>query len=111
MSSGLVAGVHDLSEGGLGVALAEMAVRSGVGFRVVGPSDHVAVFAESPSRVVVCSEPDAAQEVFRVALAAGVPASFLGGAGGDRCGPSSPAVNVSALNSAALPVQVPVAAV
>ena len=84
VSSGLVAGVHDLSEGGLGVALAEMAVRSGVGFRVVGPSDHVAVFAESPSRVVVCAEPDAAQEVFRVALAAGVAASFLGGAGGDR---------------------------
>jgi phosphoribosylformylglycinamidine synthase len=84
VNEGLAAGVHDVSEGGLGVALAEMAVRSGVGARVVGPSTHVELFSESPSRVVVCALPDAAQEVFRRAGAAGVPASFLGGSGGDR---------------------------
>src|SRR5437764_139360 len=60
VTDGTAAGVHDVSEGGLGVALAEMAIQSGVGFRVVGPADHVALFAESPSRVVICSEPDAA---------------------------------------------------
>jgi len=84
VNEGALAGVHDVSEGGLGVALAEMAVRSGVGARVVGPSTHVELFSESPSRVVVCAEPDAAQAVFRRASAAGVPVSFLGGSGGDR---------------------------
>jgi phosphoribosylformylglycinamidine synthase len=87
---GLAAGMHDVSEGGLGVALAEMAVRSDIGFRVVlgaggdGVPAHVELFSESPSRVVVCAPPDAAQEVFRRAAAAGIPASFLGGSGGDR---------------------------
>jgi phosphoribosylformylglycinamidine synthase len=83
-ADGLIAGIHDVSEGGLGVALAEMAVRSGIGARVVGPADHVDLFAESPSRVVVCAHPDEAQTVFRRAAAADVPASFLGGSGGDR---------------------------
>jgi phosphoribosylformylglycinamidine synthase len=84
VAEGVVAGLHDLSDGGLGVALAEMAVRSGVGFRVAGVESHVELFAESPSRVAVCAEPDAAQEVFRRAGDAGVPATFLGGSGGDR---------------------------
>ncbi|MGH2685537.1 MAG: phosphoribosylformylglycinamidine synthase subunit PurL, partial [Actinomycetota bacterium] len=65
------------------VALAEMAVRSGIGFRVAGITDHVALFSESPSRVVVCAQPDAAQEIYRRAADAGVPAAFLGGSGGD----------------------------
>jgi phosphoribosylformylglycinamidine synthase len=84
VAEGVLAGVHDVSEGGLGVALAEMVVRSGVGARAVGPADHAELFAESPSRVVVCAQPEAAQDVFRRAQAAGVPASFLGGSGGDR---------------------------
>jgi phosphoribosylformylglycinamidine synthase len=84
VTEGLVAGVHDVSEGGLGVALAEMAVRSGVGARVAGPTTHAELFAESPSRAVVCALPDAAQEIVRRAAAADVPASFLGGSGGDR---------------------------
>ncbi|HEX3980917.1 MAG TPA: phosphoribosylformylglycinamidine synthase subunit PurL, partial [Acidimicrobiales bacterium] len=51
----LVSGVHDVSGGGLGVALAEMAVRSGVGFSVAGVADHHELFTEAPSRVVVCT--------------------------------------------------------
>jgi phosphoribosylformylglycinamidine synthase II len=84
VNDGLAAGLHDVSEGGLGVALAEMAVRSGVGVRVAGPQSHAELFAESPSRVVVCAAPDAAQEIVRRAADAGVPASFLGASGGDR---------------------------
>jgi phosphoribosylformylglycinamidine synthase len=84
VADGLAAGVHDCSDGGLGLALAEMAVRSGVGFRVAGVDGHLAVFAESPSAAVVCAEPAAAQAVFRAAAEAGVPSAFLGGSGGDR---------------------------
>ncbi|MDX6325224.1 MAG: phosphoribosylformylglycinamidine synthase subunit PurL, partial [Nocardioidaceae bacterium] len=46
-------GVHDVASGGLGLTLAEMAVRSGVGFRVSGVDGPAALFSESPSRVVV----------------------------------------------------------
>ncbi|MFP5327295.1 MAG: phosphoribosylformylglycinamidine synthase subunit PurL [Acidimicrobiia bacterium] len=84
VTDGLAAGIHDVSEGGLAVCLAEMAVRSGVGCRVVGPSTAGQLFSEAPSRVVVCAEPEAAQEIVRRAGEAGVPASFLGASGGDR---------------------------
>ena len=80
----VVVGVHDVSEGGLGVALAEMAVRSGVGFSVDEIDGAAALFSESPSRVVVCVAPDRAAEVEARAAAAGVPVTVLGTAGGDR---------------------------
>ena len=80
----VVAGVHDVSEGGLGVALAEMAVRSGVGFSVDGIDGVAQLFSESPSRVVVCVAPDRAAAVEARAAAAGVPVTVLGTAGGDR---------------------------
>ena len=82
----LVAGIHDVSDGGLGVALAEMAVRSGVGFDVASIGSHAALFSESSSRVVLCVRPGpvALDEVLQRASAAGVPASVLGTAGGAR---------------------------
>ena len=80
----VASGLHDVSEGGLGVALAEMAVRSGVGFTVEGLHGAGEVFSESPSRVVVCAPPGAAAEVEARAAAAGVPVTTLGTAGGDR---------------------------
>jgi len=83
VAGGSAAGLHDISVGGLGVALTEMAVRSGVGFRIAGVADHVELFGESPSRVVVCADPERAQEIFRRAGEVGVPAAFLGGSGGD----------------------------
>jgi phosphoribosylformylglycinamidine synthase len=80
----VASGLHDVSEGGLGVALAEMAVRSGVGFAAEGPVDAAELFSESPSRVVVCVAPDQVAEVEARASAAGVPVAVLGTAGGDR---------------------------
>ena len=54
VAGGELGGVHDASDG-LGVTLAEMAVRSGVGFQVsVLAADHAWLFAESASRVVAC---------------------------------------------------------
>ncbi len=44
----LVVGIHDVSGGGLGVALTELAVRSGTGLRVAGVIDHHELFTESP---------------------------------------------------------------
>ncbi len=84
VEEGLAVGIHDVSDGGIGVALAEMAVRSGVGFDVGGIGDHAALFSESPSRVVLCSEGHAVEQVGRRAQAAGVPFSEIGVAGGHR---------------------------
>ncbi|HEY2564906.1 MAG TPA: hypothetical protein VGI44_14420, partial [Acidimicrobiales bacterium] len=68
--------------GGIGVALAEMAVRSCMGFAVAGIPDHRALFAEAPSRVVVCT--DRPDELIARAIDAQLGAWVLGSAGGDR---------------------------
>ncbi len=84
VAQGLVACVHDTADG-IGVALAEMAVRSGRGFvvRATG-ADHAWLFAESPSRVVVCVTNGRRDDVVRAAQSAGVVAATLGRVGGDR---------------------------
>ncbi|MFN2608211.1 MAG: phosphoribosylformylglycinamidine synthase subunit PurL [Acidimicrobiales bacterium] len=84
VADGLLAGVHDVADGGLGLALAEMAVRSGVGVRVGGVGSHRELFSEAPSRVVACVAADHADEVARRAATAGVGLTPLGSAGGDR---------------------------
>jgi phosphoribosylformylglycinamidine synthase len=60
MQKGLVRACHDLSEGGLAVALAEMAFAGGVGadidlaaLAVHGLADEVLLFSESTSRFVL----------------------------------------------------------
>jgi phosphoribosylformylglycinamidine synthase len=80
----LVDGVHDISDGGLGVALAEMAVGSQVGFQVEGIADHRELFAEGPSRVLVSVAPPAFDQVRTWLASARVGWARLGVAGGDR---------------------------
>ncbi|HEV2369090.1 MAG TPA: phosphoribosylformylglycinamidine synthase subunit PurL [Acidimicrobiales bacterium] len=78
----LLSGVHDVSDGGLALALAEMAVRSGVGFSASGLAGHAELFSEAPSRVVVCTgAPDA---VVQRTGGSGVPVARLGRAEGSR---------------------------
>ncbi len=88
VAAGLVDGAHDAADG-LGVTLAEMAVRSGVGFDVAdagddGPLDHAWLFASSASRVVLCVAPDRVAGVRTVVAAAGVTLAEIGRAGGGR---------------------------
>ena len=78
----IVSGLHDVSDGGLAVCLAEMAIAAGVGLVVGEVADTVELFSESPSRVVV-STPDPAG-LLAAAEGAGVAARVLGEAGGDR---------------------------
>jgi phosphoribosylformylglycinamidine synthase subunit PurL len=79
---GLLAAVHDVSGGGLGVALAEMAIAGDVGVRVSGLEGHRELFTELASRVVVATS--RAGDVLRRADDAGVPAAAVGEAGGSR---------------------------
>ena len=78
----LVHAVHDVSGGGLAVALAEMAAAAGTGC-TVDIDDAAELFTELPSRFVVATaDPD---ELLRRAAAGGIPAAVLGPAGGARC--------------------------
>ena len=86
IARGLVRGCHDLSEGGLAAALAEMAMAGGLGATVslrdvpcdaADANDAVLLFSESPSRFLVEVRPadfDAFDELF-----AGLPFGRLGG--------------------------------
>ncbi|MCY3635160.1 MAG: phosphoribosylformylglycinamidine synthase subunit PurL [bacterium] len=91
--AGLVAGlvahdrlsaVHDVSSGGLGVALAEMAAVSGIGFRGARIHNHAELFGEAPSRVVAAVDPELLPEVEAAAAATGVTVARIGLAAGDR---------------------------
>lgn len=84
VTGGLVAGAHDVSAGGVGLALAEMAVRSGLGFKAARIADHVALFDESPSRVILCISPDSLKPAENVLASAGVHVERIGVATGDR---------------------------
>jgi phosphoribosylformylglycinamidine synthase II len=89
VNDAVVGGVHDVSEGGVGVALAEMALGSGVGCRVGGLAGpgvpaHVALFGEGPSRVLFSVASEALDDLASRCVAADVPWAELGVAGGDR---------------------------
>jgi phosphoribosylformylglycinamidine synthase len=85
-----VSGVHDCSDGGLAVALAEMAFGGGCGFRVEAQGSlgaivpAVACFSESANRVVLSVGEARFDEILGRATAAGVPAAVIGSAGGGR---------------------------
>jgi phosphoribosylformylglycinamidine synthase len=84
VAQGLVAGIHDAADG-LGVAVAEMAVNSGIGCAIQpAGADHAWLFSESASRVVVCVVEEHLGAVQLAASSAGVTSTVLGRAGGGR---------------------------
>ncbi len=80
----LVTAVHDVSVGGVGVAVAEMAIASGVGCSLARIPSHEALFSESSSRVVLAVNPDELANVEEILTAAEVPKARIGLAHGDR---------------------------
>jgi len=94
----LLRSAHDCAEGGAAVALAECAIRSGVGVDAalpeVGGRPELALFAESAARAILsCTEADAAAVLER-ARRHGVPAARIGTTGGERLR-IAPGVDVS----------------
>jgi phosphoribosylformylglycinamidine synthase len=82
-----VAAAHDLSDGGLAVALVEATLAAGVGATFTLPPGLpplAALASESPSRALLAVPPEAARELEASAATAGVPATRLGTTGGDR---------------------------
>jgi phosphoribosylformylglycinamidine synthase len=86
IQAGRLTAVHDCSDGGLALALAEMAMAGGLGAAVAelpaGPQ-HAILFGEDQARYVVTATPAEAAGVIAAAESAGVPAMILGEVGGD----------------------------
>jgi phosphoribosylformylglycinamidine synthase len=84
---GIATAAHDLSDGGLLVALGEMAVASGIGARLdAAPSDipaHAHWFGEDQARYLVTVPTDKVSAVLARAKAANVPVWTIGTTGGD----------------------------
>jgi len=84
VDDGLVYGVHDVSDGGLAVCLAELCIASDLGVELVDVADASALFGEAGGRVVVCADDDEdAAGIARRAADAGIPHQVLGTVGGD----------------------------
>jgi phosphoribosylformylglycinamidine synthase len=81
VADGLLAGAHDIADGGLAGSFGELVARSGLGLEV-GLTDTGELFSEAAGRVVVCVAPEHVEEVVR--RAGEVPIVDIGGVGGDR---------------------------
>ncbi len=85
---GLADACHDVSDGGLAVALAEMCLASGVGASVEPPDQTLSparfYFAEDQARYLLAVLPDQLDGILRTASDAGIPARVLGRFGGTR---------------------------
>lgn len=87
IAEGRVTTCHDVSDGGILIALAEMAMASGIGVHLTGgPVDippHAFWFGEDQARYVITVRSDHAPDLLQDAKRAGVPAFVLGTTEGD----------------------------
>jgi phosphoribosylformylglycinamidine synthase len=84
ITDGRVTACHDLSDGGLAVALAEMALAGNLGCLLADPGvpRHAQLFGEDQGRYVITAKPALAQAILRDAEPLNIPARFLGVTGG-----------------------------
>ncbi|HSP25813.1 MAG TPA: AIR synthase-related protein, partial [Saliniramus sp.] len=97
--------VHDCSDGGLAVALAEMAMAGRIGAEIAvlpgGIPAHGALFGEDQARYVLAVPASDAEDILARAKVAGVPALKLGTTGGDALIlPGEQAISLTSLRNA-----------
>ncbi|HZA61151.1 MAG TPA: phosphoribosylformylglycinamidine synthase subunit PurL [Actinomycetota bacterium] len=86
-SRNVLAAAQDCADGGVAVALAELALGGETGFAVALPGDlpaHLALFSESASRAVVSVVPENVEAFEALGNEHGVPVARLGETGGPR---------------------------
>ncbi|MPR10870.1 phosphoribosylformylglycinamidine synthase subunit PurL [Microvirga tunisiensis] len=103
--SGQVETVHDLSDGGIALALAEMAMAGNVGAEITAFPEgfplHAFLFGEDQARYLIAVDEDVAADILYEAGAIGVPAVTLGITGGDALIlPGQQAISVKQLKAA-----------
>ncbi|WP_026608408.1 phosphoribosylformylglycinamidine synthase subunit PurL [Methylocapsa acidiphila] len=77
---------HDISDGGLAVALAEMAIAGGIGATIETPKAIPSpnfLFGEDQARYLATAAPEKAEAIRNEATKAGVPCEIIGSTGGD----------------------------
>jgi phosphoribosylformylglycinamidine synthase len=82
---GEVCAAHDVSDGGLAIALAEMAIAGGMGATIEAPEGapaHALWFGEDQARYVVAAAPERCEAILAAAREAGVPCARIGETGG-----------------------------
>ncbi|WP_417463927.1 phosphoribosylformylglycinamidine synthase subunit PurL [Kordiimonas sp.] len=97
IENGQVSTCHDLSDGGLVAALADMAISGRVGATVNVGDDlplHVALFSETQARYLVATDAETAEEIRKEAKDAGIPVTVLGTTGGDSLSVNDGAVKL-----------------
>src|SRR6201981_3479581 len=102
--AGTATAVHDVSDGGLLIALAEMAIASGIGAQLLAaPSStvpHAYWFGEDQARYIVTVPAEQAGLVLAKMNGAGVPCTRIGTTGGDKISISGETpVSVAALKA------------
>jgi phosphoribosylformylglycinamidine synthase len=103
--SGQVKTVHDLSDGGIALALAEMAMASNLGAQITAFPEgfplHAFLFGEDQARYLIAVDEDVAADILYEAGAVGIPAVTLGITGGDALIlPGQQAISVKQLKAA-----------
>jgi phosphoribosylformylglycinamidine synthase subunit PurL len=103
--SGQVTTVHDLSDGGIALALAEMAMAGNVGAEITAFPEgfplHAFLFGEDQARYLIAVDEDVAADILYEAGAIGIPAVTLGITGGDALIlPGQQAISVKQLKAA-----------
>jgi phosphoribosylformylglycinamidine synthase len=103
--SGLADTVHDCSDGGLAVALAEMAMAGGIGAVMpecpVALPCHAFLFGEDQGRYVLAVDPDAAPDILYSAASKGIPVAIIGMTGADSLTlPGEEAISIAELRQA-----------
>ncbi|MBM4336524.1 MAG: phosphoribosylformylglycinamidine synthase subunit PurL [Deltaproteobacteria bacterium] len=97
-AAGLLRSAHDCAEGGAAIALAECAIRSGLGvvaeLAEQGGRPELVLFSESASRAIASCAPADAEALLALARAREVAAARIGRVGGDRIR-IAPGVDVS----------------
>jgi phosphoribosylformylglycinamidine (FGAM) synthase-like enzyme len=97
--------VHDLSDGGIALSLAEMAMAGDVGAEITAmPEDlplHAFLFGEDQARYLIAVDEDVAADILYEAGAIGIPAVTLGLTGGNALIlPGQQAISVKQLKAA-----------
>jgi len=97
---GRVTAAHDLSDGGLAVALAEMALAGEIGAQIY-MGEFAALFGEDQARYLVCAPKEKAAEIEADGRAQGVAIRVIGETGGDSLNlPGEAPILLSALREA-----------
>ncbi|WP_297446434.1 phosphoribosylformylglycinamidine synthase subunit PurL [Desulfurobacterium sp.] len=87
ISKGFIKSAHDISEGGIAVALFESAFGNGIGFEVNIEDDirtDFLLFGEEQSRIIISVSPENAEKALKFFEKKAIPAKIIGKTGGEN---------------------------